>query len=81
MDSAGQDAKVMKMVKNIEGYYEPEESMPPYNCHLVGGPIDGMVLVMTDTPLDIIWKNQSTYRYSGRRKEDCEPFYTFQKKQ
>jgi hypothetical protein len=67
----------MKMVLNPEGCYEREDSMPPYNCHLVGGPADGMLLVMPDTPLDILWK-ESVYRYSGRRVEDCHPNYTFQ---
>jgi hypothetical protein len=70
------------MVLNPEGWYEPESSMPPYNCHLIGGPADGQVLVMADTPLDIKWRPtssspESIYRYSGRRDEDCHPIYRF----
>jgi hypothetical protein len=68
----------MKMIKNPEGWYEPETSMPPFHCHLIGGPADGMMLIMADTPLDIVWK-ESVYRYSGRRVEDCHPNYYFQK--
>ncbi|MEX5689776.1 hypothetical protein, partial [Pseudomonas silesiensis] len=56
----------------------PEHSMPPYNCHLIRGPADGMVLIMVDTPLDIIWKESYVYRYSGRRVEDEHPNYDFQ---